>query len=119
MQDFKKLQVWMKAHALTLTIYGATAAFSKAEMYGLTNQIRRATVSIPANIAEGCGRSSNAELLRFLHISMGSASEVEYYLVLAHDLKLLDDRLHAQIESDLLDVKRMLNAFIQKLKSSS
>ncbi|MEP7292950.1 MAG: four helix bundle protein, partial [Chloroflexota bacterium] len=89
MQDFKKLQVWMKAHVFTLALYRATSAFPKEEVYGLTSQMRRAAVSIPANIAEGCGRSSNAELARFLHISMGSASEVEYYLVLAHDLEFL------------------------------
>ncbi len=119
MQDFKKLQVWINAHALTLRVYEATASFPKDELYGLTNQMRRAAVSIPANIAEGCGRSSNAELLRFLHISMGSASEVEYYLILAHDLKFLDERLCAQLEQELLQLKRMLNSFMQKVKSSS
>jgi four helix bundle protein len=118
-QDFKKLQVWQKAHQFTLVLYRATKNFPKEEMYGLTGQIRRAAISIPANIAEGCGRSSNAELARFLHIAMGSASEVEYYLVLANDLQFLDERLCKQLEQDLLEVKRMLNSFIQKLKTSS
>lgn len=89
------------------------------ERYGLTGQIRSATISIPANIAEGCGRSSNAELARFLHIAMGSASEVEYYLVFANDLQFLDEGLHKQLEQDLLAIKRMLNSLIQKLKTSS
>ncbi len=119
MQDFKKLQVWEKAHHLTLAVYDATAAFPNDEKFGLTSQIRRAMVSIPANIAEGCGRSSNAELQHFLHISMGSASEVEYYLILARDLKLINELDCRQLESDLLEVKRMLNAFIQKLKKGS
>ncbi len=118
MQDFKKLQVWQRAHRFTLALYEATGKFPKEEIYGLTSQIRRAAVSVPANLAEGCGRSSNAELLRFLHISMGSASEVEYYLVLAHDLHFLDDSLYGQLERDLLEIKRMLNSFIQKLKAS-
>lgn len=119
MQDFKKLQVWQRAHRFTMVLYEATGKFPKEEIYGLTSQIRRAAVSVPANIAEGCGRSSTAEHLRFLHISMGSASEVEYYLVLAHNLHFLDDTLYAQLERELLEVKRMLKSFIQKLKASS
>lgn len=118
MQDFRKLQVWVKAHSVALAVYKATAAFPKDELYGLTNQMRRAAVSIPANIAEGCGRSGNAEFLRFLHISMGSASEVEYYLILAHDLHFLDETGYTQLEQDLLETKRMLNRFIQKLKTN-
>jgi len=77
---FRDLKVWEKAHQLTLQVYKATAPFPKEEMYGLTSQIRRAAASIPANIAEGCGRSSDAELGRFLQIAMGSASELEYHL---------------------------------------
>ena len=89
MKDFKTLKVWEKAHALTLAIYKATEAFPKQEIYALTNQIQRAAVSVPANITEGCGKESGAELKRFLLIAMGSSSELEYLLLLAHDLGYL------------------------------
>ena len=117
MRDFKTLQVWEKAHALTLHIYSATAVFPKEEVYGLTSQMRRASSSIPANIAEGCGRSGDAELARFLHISMGSASEIEYFLLLAHDLHFLSREKYDTLSTQLLEVKRMLNSFIQKVKA--
>ena len=86
MEDFKKLKVWSKAHELTLWIYQRTRSFPKDEMYGLTSQIRRASASIGANIAEGCGRRSDAEMRRFIQIARGSASELEYHLLLANDL---------------------------------
>jgi four helix bundle protein len=89
MQDFRKLAVWQKSHELTLSLYELTGTFPREEMYGLTSQVRRASSSIPANIAEGCGRDGDAELSRFLQISMGSASELEYHLLLARDLKYL------------------------------
>ena len=91
MQNFKSLKVWEKSHELTLAVYKATTNFPKDELYGLTSQIRRASASIPANIAEGCGRTGKAELARFLQVAMGSASELEYHLLLAHDLGLLRD----------------------------
>ena len=87
MQDFRDLKVWQKAHNVVLAVYRASAEFPAAERFGLTSQLRRAAVSIPANIAEGCVRSSDADFARFLHISLGSASEVDYYLLLARDLK--------------------------------
>ena len=117
MRDFRKLQVWEKAHALTLAVYRVTAPFPKAELYGLTSQIRRASSSIPANIAEGCGRDGDAELRRFMQIAMGSASELEYHLLLAHDLGFLPDASYAVLERDVTEVKRMLTSFIQKLKA--
>jgi len=89
MRDFKKLNVWRKAHLLTLEVYKATAGFPRDELYGLTSQVRRACVSIPANIAEGYGRDGEAEFGRFLRIALGSASELEYHLCLAFDLKFL------------------------------
>jgi four helix bundle protein len=91
LQNFKTLKVWEKGHELTLAVYKITARFPKDEVYGLTSQIRRAAASIPANIAEGCGRSGRAELGRFLHVAAGSASELEYHLLLAHDLSFLGD----------------------------
>jgi len=79
MQDFKKLEVWRKAHELTLDVYRATESFPRTEVYGLTTQLRRSCSSIPANIAEGCGRGTNGDLGRFLRIAAGSASELEYH----------------------------------------
>ncbi len=117
MKDFRKLDVWGKAHQLTLAVYKTTATFPKEELYGLTSQIRRASVSIPANIAEGCGRGSDAELARFFQIAMGSASELEYHLLLARDLDFLKAGDYEQLENNVTEVKRMLTSFIQKLKA--
>jgi four helix bundle protein len=118
MRDFKQLIVWEKAHQVTLSVYKATQQFPKDELYGLTSQLRRASASIPANIAEGCGRSGNGELSHFCHIAMGSASEVEYFLLLAADLEFINRSLYETLNHDLIEVKRMLNAFIQKLKAN-
>lgn len=117
MQDFRDLKVWHKAHAVTLAIYRATEKFPMAERYGLTSQMRRAASSIPANIAEGCGRSSDADFARFLHVALGSASELEYFTLLARDLQLLDDAMHKGIVSDIQEVKRMLAALVARLKA--
>lgn len=117
MKDFRKLDVWRKAHQLTLAVYKATTTFPKEELYGLTSQIRRASVSIPANIAEGCGRGSDAELGHFLQVAMGSASELEYHLLLAHDLNFLKTSDYEQLACDVIEVKRMLASFIQRLKA--
>ena len=85
MKDFKELRVWQKAHSLALEVYQATRSFPRDEIYGLTSQIRRAAVSVGANIAEGCGRRSDGEFARFLQIARGSASELEYHLLFARD----------------------------------
>jgi four helix bundle protein len=119
MQDFKQLRVWEKSHALTLAIYTATRTFPKEELYGLTSQLRRATSSIPANIAEGCGRNSGPELRRFLEIAMGSASESEYHTLLARDLGFLEVESYDRLCEQISEVKRMLAAFIIKLKSDN
>lgn len=92
MGDFRRLKVWEKSHLLTLAVYAAVAPFPKDEPYGLTSQVKRSASSIPANIAEGCGRDRDTELARFLEIAMGSASEREYHLQLAHDLGFLTPR---------------------------
>jgi len=118
LKDYKQLVVWRKAHLLTLAVYKASANFPKDELYGLTSQIRRAASSIPANLAEGCGRDGDAELARFSVIAMGSASELEYHLLLAHDLNYLDDATYDSLNNDLNEVRRMLNVFIQRLKKS-
>jgi len=117
LKDFKKLKVWEKSHQLTLAAYRATASFPKEEIYGLTGQIRRSSSSIPANIAEGCCRSGDAEFSRFLQIAMGSASELEYHLILAHDLGYLNDSDFEQLTGAVSEVKQMLASLIKKLKA--
>jgi four helix bundle protein len=117
--DFHQLVVWQKAHQLAIHIYRATAAFPRAELFGLTSQARRAGVSIPANIAEGCGRGGDHELIRFLRISLGSASELEYHLLLARELKYLSDREYALVANATEEVKRMLRRLIERLANGT
>jgi four helix bundle protein len=116
MRDFRTLKVREKSHTLTLDIYRITASFPKSELYGLTSQIRRASASIPANIAEGCGRDGDAELARFFQIAMGSASELEYHLLLAHDLGLLAEPDYGHAAGQVTETKRMLATFIRRLR---
>jgi four helix bundle protein len=117
MRDFRTLQFWEKAHQLTLAIYKATVTFPQTELYGLVSQIRRASASIPANIAEGCGRDTEAELARFMHIAAGSASELEYHLLLAYDLQFLPEPVYQDLQSKVTEIKRMLTAFTKRLKA--
>jgi len=114
--DFRKLQVWHRAHHLTLDVYRATSSFPKEEIYGLTNQLRRASASIGANIAEGCGRNTDAELARFLSIAIGSANELDYHLLLARDLGYLQPTTYDQLSSEAQAVSRMLAIFIDRLR---
>lgn len=115
MIDFKTLRVWEAFHKITLRIYSITKQFSHEEVYGLTAQIRRASASVPTNIAEGCGRYSDAELLRFLVIAMGSACELEYQLLLSKDLSYINTNDYENMMEELITAKKMLNAFIQKV----
>jgi len=119
MRDFRTLKVWQKAHQVTLRVYTATRTFPKDELYGLTSQIRRSAASIPTNVAEGCGRSGGPEFARFLNIAMGSASELEYQLLLAGDLKLLDPDQYQALSADVIEVKRMLASLFRRLKAES
>jgi four helix bundle protein len=118
-KDFHGLKVWSKAHALALSIYSATASFPRSEHFGLTDQTRRACTSIATNIAEGCGREGEAELKHFLSIARGSASELEYHLLLARDLHYLPPADHERLSNEVTQIKRMLTVFIQKLKADS
>ena len=113
MKNYKELIVWKKAHEMTLDIYGATRSFPKEELYGLTSQLRRSAASIGANIAEGSGRRSNNEICRFLQIARGSASETEYHILLARDLKLLREEEFRNLSRQADEVQRMLTALIQ------
>jgi four helix bundle protein len=115
MKDFRQLKVWQKAHQLTLAIYQVTGSFPRDEIYGLTSQMRRAAASIPSNLAEGCGRNSDAELARFSSMAAGSASELEYHLLLARDLNLIQLNDYQSLAEQVIEIKRMLTVFIQKL----
>lgn len=116
MKDFKDMRVWSKAHSLTSGVYKATRGFPREELFGLTSQMRRAASSIGANIAEGSGRRSDGELTRFLHIARGSAAELEYHLLLAHDLELLSDISHGVLVKQTDEVQRMLTSLIQQVQ---
>ena len=116
MRNFRQLLIWQKSHELTLAVYSATEQFPQREMYGLTSQLRRSVSSIPTNIAEGCGRGSDAELGRFLTIAAGSASESEYQLILARDLGYLPDVDFERLSQSIEEIKRMLSAFISKTR---
>jgi len=119
MRDFRELKVWEKAHLLTLQVYGSTKNFPSDERFGLTVQLRRAAASVPTNIAEGCGRESEREIARFMRIAAGSASEVEYQMLLASDLKYIQDETYGELNHQVNEVKRMLNSYIQKLTANS
>jgi four helix bundle protein len=119
MQDFRNLKVWERAHCLTLDVYKSSRPFPREEMYGLTSQMRRSSASIGANIAEGTCRKGDIEFGRFLQIAMGSASELEYQLLLAKDLELLKSLDYARLAGEVVDVKCMLASLIVKLKADS
>jgi four helix bundle protein len=116
-KNFRDLKVWQKAHQLTLAVYQLTASFPREELYGLRAQLRRAGSSIAANLAEGCGRNGDAELARFCSMAMGSASELEYHLLLARDLKLIPSKDYQALQERATELNRMLTALIQKLNA--
>lgn len=116
MKDYRDLQVWRKAHELTLAVYRVTQRFPGDEKYGLTNQLRRASCSIPSNIAEGCGRGSDVDFARCCQIAMGSACEVNYQLLLARDLGYLNESEHQRLDGAVNEVQRMLTALLTRLR---
>ena len=110
MGDFMKLAVWQKAHELTLQVYERAASWPRRELFGLTSQTHRAAASIAANIAEGCGRNSDAELARYARTSLGSANELSYYVILPRDLSYLDSAGLDDLERGVSEVRRMLSS---------
>lgn len=116
MRNYEDLEVWQKAHALTIRLYRITEGFPRAEMFGLTSQIRRAAGSIGANLAEGCGRWGEAELARYVQIAMGSGSELQNHLLLARDLGFLSETDHAVSSKALIGIRQMLTALLQTLR---
>ena len=117
MRNYHDLKVWQKTHQLTLDVYRSTKNFPKDEMYGLTMQIRRACVSIEANLAEGCGRTGDGEFGRFIKISAGSASEVDCHFLIARDLKYLGAEEYEGLRTRLEEIRRMLTALLQTIES--
>jgi len=119
LQSFKNLKVWEKAHRLTLDVYRSTKPFPREEIYGLTSQMRRSSSSIGANIAEGSCRRGDDDFARFLQMAMGSASELEYHILLAHDLEILKTLDYQRLSAEAVEVKRMLASLLQKLRAES
>ena len=115
-KSFLDLIVWQKAHKLVLSIYNITNQFPKHEIFGLTSQIRRAAVSVPANIAEGFKRKSKKEKLRFYNISQASLQEVKYFLILSNDLKYSENN---ELLSDTDEVAKLLESYSKKILASS
>ena len=115
MKDFHNLKVWDKAHKFVLSIYSATGKFLKEEIYGLISQLRRAVVSIPTNIVEGSSMGSDKDFARFIQISIGSASETEYLLILCHDLKYLNDNEFEKLHNEVINIRKMMINLIKKL----
>jgi four helix bundle protein len=117
MQDYHRLAIWQRSHQLTLDIYKITQAqFPKEELFGQTSQIRRAAVSIPTNIAEGCGRNSRAELAQFLNIAAGSASEVEYEILLAKDTGYITIEQYSFLSKEVSEIRSMIKKYMSHLR---
>jgi len=119
MRNFRKYQVWELGHQITLDVYKLTTSFPKDEQYGLTSQMRRASSSVPANIAEGCGRESEVEFKRFLVIANDSATELEYFLILIKDLNFVSEKEINNLVGKVDQLKRSLNKLISKINATS
>jgi four helix bundle protein len=115
-RNYRDLQVWNKAHALTLELYRISQRFPREEIYGITSQLRRAAVSIGANLAEGCGRRTSTELARFARIALGSASELDYHLLLSRDLGFMAADEFTRALSMLTEVRKMLTSFLNSVE---
>jgi four helix bundle protein len=118
MRDCKKLLVWERAHFFAINVYKLTKQFPKEELYGITSQIRRAVVSIPTNIAEGSGRQSSKEFSRYLSIATGSASEVEYLIMLSKELAFINEHESDPLITEIDEIKKMLHSFQIKINSN-
>lgn len=119
MRDFRQLKIWEKSHKLTLKIYQLTKDFPKEEIYSLTSQIRRASYSIPTNIAEGCGRGSNKEFAHFLQIAIGSFYELDYQILLAKDLRYVDNDSYLELSDEVNSLQKQIAVLLQKVRSAS
>ena len=116
MRNYQDLQVWTKSHSLTLDLYRLSRSFPREEIYGVTSQLRRAAMSIGANLAEGCGRRTSTELARFVRIALGSASELDYHLIICRDLGFLKDGDFSRSAKNLTEVRKMLTSFLSSVQ---
>ena len=117
MKDYRQLEVWQRSHRFALAVHSVSQSFPREEAFGLTGQFRRASVSIPTNLAEGCGRDSDADFKRLVVMAHGSASEAEYELLLASDLGMLKPESYHPLRDEIDQIKRMLGALARKLKA--
>lgn len=118
MGDYRSLDVWKAAHQFTLEVYQVTRHFPVDERFGITSQLRRSAASVPANLAEGCGRDSDAEIARFARVALGSASELEYHLLLARDLELIGSADYARMSREIDRIKKMLARLVFALATN-
>ena len=118
MRDFRTLKVWERAHQLALSVYRVTRAFPREELYGISSQLRRAACSVPANIAEGFGRSGNGDLHRFLDVAMGSTAEVSHFLLMSRDPAFVTPESYADLAERADEVQRMLASLIRKVQTA-
>lgn len=119
MRNYRDLEVWNKAHKLTLELYRKSCSFPKEEFYGLTSQLRRSAMSVGANLAEGCGRQTTPELARFVRIAMGSASELDYHLLLSNDFGCLQPDDYRELSQELTRIRKMLASLLSTLESGT
>ena len=119
MKGFRNLKVWIKSHQLTLDIYKSTQQFPKEELFGLVSQLRRASASIPTNIAEGSGRKSEKEFIQFLSIALGSANEVDYLIELSKDLGFISQEIWTQLDQEINEIQSMLFVLIRNKSERS
>ena len=117
MRNYRDLEVWKISHKLTLDLYAVSKKFPKDEMFGLTSQLRRAAISIGANLAEGCGRRTTPEFARFIRISMGSASELDYHLLLCRDFGFITAEFYQRNSKELIRVRKMLSALLTSVEN--
>ncbi|MGL4385880.1 MAG: four helix bundle protein [Flavobacterium sp.] len=116
MRDYKNYTVWQESHQLTLIAYQLTKSFPKEELFGITSQLRRATSSVPTNIAEGCGRESDADFRRFLIMAHSSATEVEYLIFLSAELNYVSKSEFDEFTEKVIVLRKQLRKLIDKLK---
>ena len=119
MKTHKDLTVWQKSIDFVTLIYEITSKFPPEEKFGLSNQLRRASVSIPSNIAEGAARKGRTELRQFLHIALGSASEIETQLIIARNLNFINNELYSKLNNEIIEIRKMLNGLIKSIKINS
>lgn len=118
MVDYKNYKVWQRSHDLVLKIYGVTKQYPKSEQFGLVSQMNRACISVPTNIAEGCGRETQKELIRFLYISSGSAHELDYLILVSQKLGFLNSNIAEELLTEIDEIKKMIAALIKTIKKT-